>query len=237
MKVNYWRNNMPLNKSTGNMYNFITHTWNTIKGECPHGCSYCYMKRWGKQPPLHFDEKELKTDLGKGNFIFVGSSCDMFACDIPHKWIRRTLDHCWQFNENKFFFQTKDPFGLQVFLRDFSPKYLKTHVSVCTTLETNIYHYEIMNDCPDPRDRVSDFRFIDECDKYITIEPIMDFDLKEFVEMIKICNPIQVNIGADSSPKRNNLPEPPKEKILELIAELEKFTKVVQKKNLKRLLK
>jgi hypothetical protein len=36
---------------------------------------------------------------------------------------------------------------------------------------------------------------------------------------------------------RNGLPEPPKEKILELIAELEKFTKVVQKKNLGRLLK
>ena len=54
---------MPLNKSTGNMYDFITHTWNTIKGECPHGCSYCYMKRWGKQPSLHFDEKELMRDL------------------------------------------------------------------------------------------------------------------------------------------------------------------------------
>ena len=59
---------MSLNKSTGNMYEFITHTWNTIKGECPHGCSYCYMKRWGKQQPVHFDEKELKTDLGIGNF-------------------------------------------------------------------------------------------------------------------------------------------------------------------------
>ena len=55
--------------------------------------------------------------------------------------------------------------------------------------------------------------------------------------MIKTCNPIQVNIGADSSHKRNKLPEPPKEKILELIEELEKFTSVVQKKNLRRLLK
>ena len=52
-----------------------------------------------------------------------------------------------------------------------------------------------------------------------------------------MCNPVQVNIGADSSPKHNNLPEPSKEKILELIAELGNFTKVVQKKNLKRLLK
>ena len=55
--------------------------------------------------------------------------------------------------------------------------------------------------------------------------------------MTKSCKPVQANIGADSSPKRNNLPEPPKEKILELIAELETFTKVVKKKNLKRLLK
>ena len=100
---------MPLNKSTGNMYNFITHTWNTIKGECPHGCSYCYMKRWGKQPSLHFDEKELKTDLGKNNFIFVGSSCDMFAKHIPYEWKIDTLNHCLEFPKNKYFLQTKNP--------------------------------------------------------------------------------------------------------------------------------
>jgi hypothetical protein len=52
--------------------------------------------------------------------------------------------------------------------------------------------------------------------------------------MIKRIRPEQVNIGADTG--RNNLPEPPKEQILELIAELEKFTTVVQKKNLRRLL-
>jgi len=39
---------MGLNKSSGNMYEFITHTWNTVKGACEHDCSYCYMKRWGK---------------------------------------------------------------------------------------------------------------------------------------------------------------------------------------------
>jgi hypothetical protein len=62
----------------------------------------------------------------------------------------------------------------------------------------------------------------------------MDFDLPEFLKMIKEANPKQVNIGADSG--RNGLPEPPKEKLLELIAELEKFTTVVKKKNLGRLL-
>ncbi len=32
-------------------------------------------------------------------------------------------------------------------------------------------------------------------DKYITVEPIMDFDLPEFVEIIQHCKPAQVNIG------------------------------------------
>lgn len=73
---------MGLNTSKGNMYEFITHTWNTIKGECYHDCSYCYMKRFGKLNKVRFDAKELKTDLGTGNFIFVGSSCDMFAENI-----------------------------------------------------------------------------------------------------------------------------------------------------------
>ena len=188
---------MPLNKSTGNMYDFITHTWNTIKGECPHGCSYCYMKRWGKQPLLHFDEKELKTDLGKNNFIFVGSSCDMFADGIRHEWIARTLDYCKKFSENEYLVQTKNPARLPRFIYNYSTDFFKTHFFICTTLETNIFYNTI----------------------------------------IKHCDPRKVNIGADSSPNRNKLPEPPKEKILELIAELEKFTTVVQKKNLRRLLK
>lgn len=228
---------MPLNKSTGNMYDFITHTWNTIKGECPHGCSYCYMKRWGKQPPLHFDEKELKTDLGKNNFIFVGSSCDMFADGIRHEWIARTLDYCKKFSENEYLVQTKNPARLPRFIYNYSTDFFKTHFFICTTLETNIFYNTIMNDCLPPKNRASSFALMRDCNKYITIEPIMDFDVSEFVEMIKTCNPIQVNIGADSSHKRNMLPEPPKEKILELIGELELFTTVVQKKNLARLLK
>jgi hypothetical protein len=190
------------------------------------------MKRWGKQPPLHFDEKELKTDLGKNNFIFVGSSCDMFAESIPYEWIIKTLDYCAQYPENNYFLQTKSPDRFSSFLNELKPNF-----SVCTTLETNRSYGNIMNNCPSPEDRALTFSWIHNCNKYITIEPIMDFDLPEFITMIKHCNPRQVNIGADSSSNRNKLPEPPKEKILELITELEKFTTVVQKKNLHRLLK
>ena len=112
---------MALNKSKGNMYEFVTHTWNTVKGACPHDCSYCYMKGIAKrfckpQLPIHFDEKELKTNLGEGNFIFVGSSNDLFAKNIPAEWVLKTFDYCDKFN-NRYFFQSKNPKGFSLLLK------------------------------------------------------------------------------------------------------------------------
>jgi hypothetical protein len=70
--------------------------------------------------------------------------------------------------------------------------------------------------------------------KYVTIEPIIDFDLEEMVELIRWCNPVQVNIGSDSG--HNNLPEPSRTKLLALIEELKKFTTIHRKSNLGRML-
>lgn len=62
---------MALTKSRGNMYPFVTHTWNAIKGICFHDCPYCYMKKFDGLLPIRFDPKELEVNLGNGNFIFV----------------------------------------------------------------------------------------------------------------------------------------------------------------------
>ena len=99
---------MGLNKQKGNMYDFVTHTWNVFKGKCEFDCSYCYMKRF-PQKELRFDESELKTDLGSGNTIFVGSSCDMFAPSVSQKEILMVLEHCCQYRENEYLFQSKNP--------------------------------------------------------------------------------------------------------------------------------
>lgn len=219
---------MALRESKGQMYTWVTHTWNTIKGECPHGCSYCYCKRWGKQKPVRFDEKELKTDLGFGNFIFVGSSCDMWANEIPNKWIDKTLHHCSMFN-NTYLFQSKNP---DRFSRHSE---FPATSRFCTTIETNRLYENIMQNSPPPGKRMDAMYNISEYFKYVTIEPIMDFDLEQMVFYIKNCFPIQVNIGADSG--NNNLPEPSKEKLLALIDELKKFTTIDEKRNLNRLLK
>lgn len=220
---------MPLNESKGNMYEFITHTWNTVKGKCYHDCTYCYMKRWGKLNAVRFDEKELKTNLLTQNFIFIGSSNDLFAEDIPRDWIISTITIA-KLYDNQYLFQTKNPIRLLSFD-------LPDNSVVCTTIETNRKYRDIMNNSPSTVLRAQSMSLLKRrgYKTYVTIEPVLDFDLIQMIEYIKMCSPEQVNIGADSM--NNNLPEPPKEKILELINELNKFTTVHQKKNLNRLLK
>ena len=217
-----------LRKSTGNMYDWVTHTWNPIKGKCPHDCFYCYMKRWGEQKELRLDEQEIRTNLGRGNFIFVGSGTDMFAEDIPSVWIERVLWKCNEHEHNRYLFQTKNPFRLIEISKDFP----STSV-FCTTIETNRWINRAMGYAPHPFDRAFSFNKLRH-EKYVTIEPIMDFDLQTFVQTIEMCEPVQVNIGADSG--GHNLPEPSADKVLELIEQLQKFTTVKLKKNLNRII-
>ena len=210
-------------KEGSNMYQFCTHTFNIIKGKCPHDCVFCYMKSF-PQKEIHFDEKELKTNLGNGNIIFVGSSCDMFAESIPSCWIIVILDYCKLFN-NTYIYQTKNPKRFLEFI-DYFPK----DTILGTTIETSRLGYEY--NAPSVIERQYWIGQVDK-PKFITLEPIMDFDLSILVNWIDDIKPDFVNIGADS--KGHNLPEPSKEKIEELIKELQKITKINLKDNLKRL--
>jgi len=189
------------------------------------------MKRF-PQKELHFDEKELKTDLGEGNYIFVGSSCDMWAEDIPNEWIDRTLNHCIKYPKNIYLFQSKNP---ERFIK-FRDKFLELQCILGTTMETD--KQELLNKiskAPTINER-SDAMTIKGFRKFITIEPIIDFNLNSFVSEIRRTRPEFVNIGADSN-SNPNLPEPSWEKVQQLIKELETFTKVNLKDNLKRLKK
>jgi hypothetical protein len=221
---------MTLIKSKGNMYTWVTDEWNPVKGKCYHDCSYCYMKRWGKQSPIHLCENEFKTDLGAGKFIFVVSGSDLFAENISEDWIIKVLEYCFKF-DNIYLFQSKNPFRIWQYG---SYGFMPERSVICTTIETNRIYPDVMKNCPIPEERAKAMRLIG-LNKYITIEPIMDFDLNIMIEFIKMCNPQQVNIGADSG--NNHLPEPSKEKLLTLIDELQKFTIIDQKRNLSRLLK
>jgi hypothetical protein len=213
---------MGLNEQRGNMYPWVTHTYNAIKGKCPHDCSYCYMKVF-RLPELHLDARELKVNLGEGNFIFVGSSCDMWAELVPSHWIELVLEKC-QAHSNRYLFQSKNPERFFAYALA-SP----LHSVFGTTIESNrseigsaplpYYRYKAMREMPGH--------------KMVSIEPIMDFDLYTMVKWIQEIAPDFVSIGADS--KGHSLPEPPAEKVNMLIEELNNFTVVRVKSNLKRL--
>jgi hypothetical protein len=228
-----------MNKVTpgSNMYQFITHTYNPLAGKCLHACPYCSSNKFiypvlkeKYSGPIRLDDKEMDCKLGKGNFIFVCGQNDLFAEGIPSEMILRVLIKCYNNSENKYLFQTKNPSRIIEF-----EHYIRDESIVCTTIETNRdYKINIMGETPYPFDRADGMAQLD-VKKFVTIEPIMDFDLIQFVELVKSCNPIQVNIGANSYSKVK-LPEPSRDKVSELIDELKQFTEVHLKNNLNRLL-
>lgn len=221
-----------LNKQKGNMYDWVTHTWNTIKGECPHGCHYCYMKKWGEQKPIRFTSSELKTDLGKNNLIFVGSSCDMWAEEIADLWISHTLSHCRKYQGNEYLFQTKDPYRFLSWV-----PLLPENTILGATIESDQFYKE-MGQSPSPINRVKPLLKLKRqgFKIMITIEPVMDFYLSGFVDIIKSIKPDWVNIGANTNTKVK-LKEPNADKLLKFIEQISEFTEIKKKSNLSRLLK
>jgi len=219
---------MSLRKQKGNMYDYVTHTWNPIKGKCEHDCSYCYMKKFKTLPPLRLDEGELTVNLGMENYIFVGSGTDMWAKNVPSAWIDRVMMVCEKFPDNIYFLQSKNPYR---FMMHSLPRYCY----LATTIESNRMWKKCKAQPVAVRAKAMKELDIIGWTTVVTIEPIMAFDLDEMVELIETCHPLWVNIGADS--QGHKLPEPSRKEILRLIIRLKKFTNVRKKKNLDRILK
>lgn len=229
-----------MQNSHGNMYNFVSHTANPIKGVCPHECSYCYMKdifkRYGHNTALRLDPNELNVNYGSGKFIFLGTSTDMFAQPVESAWIRQVLDHCAQF-DCKYLLQTKNPARFLEFLNH-PLMQDKNKVVLATTIETN-RDVSAISLAPSIDDRVNVMAQLSKQGYavMVTMEPIMDFDHDAVINILRTIQAFQVNIGANTS-KSVRLPEPDKAKLQALIAELKTFVPVVKlKPNLDRLLK
>jgi len=174
------------------------------------------------QGEYRFVEGELKTNLGEGNFIFVGSSTDMWVASSH--WLAPVLGHCGKYR-NRYLFQSKAPqqFGEHEFPPD---------TILGTTIETNRPYGDISK-APFVGDRFAEMLKV-ALPKMISIEPIMDFDLDILVGWVEEIAPEFVSIGADS--KGHHLPEPSTEKTRQLIEQLRGTTTVKIKDNLKRLL-
>jgi len=230
-------------KSNGNMYEWITHTANPLTGECVHKCSYCYVNKLKHAKPAikakysgipTISENGMKQISGKNKTIFVVDMGDLFADHVDIEIIRTILKKCASKNENTYLFQTKNIQRVSNSKDIIKMLYQIKSVILSTTIESNI-RYKQMGNSPELLSRIKAIKFLEQYfATQITIEPIMDFNLGFFTKMLKDANVSQINIGADSG--KNNLVEPDKDKILELISELEKFTIIKRKSNLNRLL-
>ena len=223
-----------LKQSHGNMYTWVTHVHSHLGGECPHKCCYCYVDnpRWGRperyKGELRLIEKEFFVNYGSDKTIFIENCNDLFAKEIPQNFIDRIISHCLQYPDNIYVFQTKNPIR---YLDNFNfPK----NSILGTTIETNRIIAGI-SVAPIPEDRYKAMIEV-KGRKFITIEPVLDFDVNVLAKWIADINPEFLNLGADS--KNHSLPEPTVKKIFMLGDELEKHgIELREKHNLDRLKK
>ena len=219
------------------MFTIVSETWNPVTG-CLHDCIYCWARklaltklrhspryREGFKPRLNPEEFKKRF---RGGVVFVSDMGDLWGDWVPDEWIRRVLNHIRRFPDTWFLFLTKNPQRYHDFLDE-----IPSNAILGATIETNRDRYyqegytPRISRAPLPSRRYRAMKDLDWPLKFISIEPILDFDLDVFTRWIEEINPFMVYIGYDNY--NNRLPEPSLTKTLELIKRLEDFTLVIRK--------
>lgn len=234
-----------------NMYENVV-TWNPLCGECAHNCSYCYMHtmrkrynnpKWIGEPRI--DEKTLNEFHPKrGSTVFVQSINDLWAGNVPDEMIARILDKANSLREKvdvQFLFQSRNTFRIKEWSADCFRKsgpYFPKGSIIGTTIETDNAKLAQGPEFHTPFNRARYLSWVyPEYERFVTVEPIMKFDLVEFMKLIREAHPHRVYIGAESK-GGSSFPEPTADEVLALIRELEsRGIQVIQKSNLARILK
>lgn len=225
------------------MFPFITETWNPLAiRKCSFGCTYCwaeglkqtrlagslrYMMLNQQNATCAVIEKDLERKFKAEDFVFVGTMGDMFAPDIPSEAIQRILNVTKLYLKTNYLFLTKNPNRYKEFLNTF----LKFNATLGATIETN-RDTKQFSKAPDTQQRFWEMYDLEYSPKFLSIEPIMDFDLTEFADQIRnIPNLTKIAIGYDNY--NHGLPEPELAKTKELIQRLKGWRYEVVEKTLR----
>jgi len=222
-------------KCKGKMFNLVTGTWNPVTG-CRYKCKYCWARALattklknshryihGFEPTLN--EGEFHSKFKKGDFIFVSDMGDLFGDFMPSEWIRKVLDYVRRFPDASFLFLTKNPFRYNEFLFE-----MPDNAILGATIETNndqILQTHNMSGAPPPSRRYIAMRDLEWDKKFVSIEPILDFDLETFSAWIEDVFPFLVYVGYDNY--SNRLAEPIMSKTLSMIESISENTLVIKK--------
>lgn len=200
-----------------------THTWNPVDG-CKNACRYCVNADQQDSAPRLVGRELARTFKPKERVYAFGPS-DIWGDWVPDEWIEAVIAHIEKFPRTVFLFLTKNPARYLGFQGR-----LPLNVCLGATIESNRAFPEISKANP-PAERLHSMiqarSMFPQLPRVIAVEPVMDFDLAEFVDRLREIEPLLVYIGYNSS--RVDLPEPSLEKTRELIARLSEFTLIRQK--------
>jgi DNA repair photolyase len=218
------------------MFKTVSRTWNVFKG-CRFECTYCNARKIAetrlKYSPRYRDgftprlvTEELSRHFRPGEFIFVGYMGDIsFATrDEVGFILAQTIEF---FCETSFLFCSKNPavyFSWELAYPN--------NLYLGTTIETNRDYG--LSKAPPPLERFHVMAELRHVRKFVSMEPVMDFDLEVMARWLKEIKPDIVEIGADNY--HNHLPEPSWWKVEALVGALRQVVpQVVEKDGLERL--
>lgn len=209
---------------TSRMFSMVKVTWNPVVG-CTHNCCYCWARRLARRqknrckkcyrfvPHLHPERLNRRF---KNKIVFVVDMGDLFCYEVPDTWIIRVLHTIEKNPDSRFLLLTKNPLRYFDFLELFP-----SNVILGATIESD-RDWDV-SDAPHPMERLLAMKKLPWDDKFIAIEPILDFN-NVFVDFLEKINPRTVYVGYDNY--NHKLPEPELEKTKWLVSELKKFTNV-----------
>lgn len=241
-------------KEHSGMYKQSAGQWNPFAG-CEHECVYCvrsfqrqlkrgWRKTWkpdGKskgcedcrdykphEHPNRFEQRFPKTK--DDEFIFVVATGDICFAERPY--VKKIMHRIEQYPDRNFLVQTKNPEKLFSKISSFPD-----NVSLDVTIETNRDEgYNKVSKAPRPSERFEAYTSFRHPHKFLTIEPVIEFDRKVFLNKIEELNPERVYIGYESQGvfRLMKVPEPKKNVTLDFIRDMDELKIPVYLKNIRK---
>jgi len=214
------------------MFSFVTDRVNPLGGRCPYQCSYCwardYQERFGylqkryTGPPRLF--RELLKRYEEGDFVWAVTMRDPLSPDVTDDMINELFTWMRMSPRATFLLLTKNP-ARYVELFNLLPENL-----VCgATVESN-RDYPELSKAPSQWHRLFamwELRQLARNQRFLCVEPVLDFKTRDFYRKIVDVAPWAVAIGYDNY--NNRLPEPGLRRVYNLLERIAPITTVYVK--------